>query len=597
MFVAEDTDFWNEDAGEGANPFSINKYSVDWDSDGTDMTLTHPQEMNYVGVMLGDVNNSWSAPDDAVKLPQSHLNQLEEDGIAPLEQWNLSPDADIEPPTINPTTADAVIENSGAGQVVYTASSFDNSATFSLTADSDPALSINSLSGAVTLAANPDYEYQSQYSFAVIATDAAGNESTAHAVTVEITNVDDAAPSITSGETGYAVDENSGAGEVVYTAAATDDADTSDGFSFSLAAGSDAAVSIDAVTGEVTLNTDPDHETQSQYSFTVVATDVAGNVSLGQAVILDITDVDDTAAIITSDETADAIDENSGSGQVIYTATADDSADVEYGQVTFSLAAGFDAGLSINATTGEVTLTADPDHETKSEYNFSVVAIDAAGNTSDAKAVTLDINNLDDTAPIITSSARAEDNNNTVDDVGNEVAVFGELNENSGAGQVIYTATADDSADVSDGFTFSLAAGFDAGLSVNTTTGEVTLTADPDHETKSEYNFSVIATDAEGNTSEAKAVTLDINDLDEVAPSIDSGDTGTSVDENSGADQVVYTATASDDADTSDGFSFSLADESLGFSIDAESGVVTTNADFAANYEDATVAKLYGSCL
>jgi hypothetical protein len=41
------------------------------------------------------------------------------------------------------------------------------------------------------------------------------------------------------------------------------------------------------------------------------------------------------------------------------------------------------------------------------------------------------------------------------------------------------------------------------------------------------------------------------------------------VNENSGAGQVVYTATAADGADTSDGFSFSLADDSLGFSIDA----------------------------
>jgi hypothetical protein len=37
---------------------------------------------------------------------------------------------------------------------------------------------------------------------------------------------------------------------------------------------------------------------------------------------------------------------------------------------------------------------------------------------------------------------------------------------------------------------------------------------------------------------------------------------------------------ATDDADTSDGLSFSLADDSLGFSIDASTGVVTTNADF-----------------
>jgi hypothetical protein len=404
MFVAEDTDFWNEDAGEGANPFSINKYSVDWDSDGTDMTLTHPQEMNYVGVMLGDVNNSWSAPDDAVKLPQSHLNQLEEDGIAPLEQWNLSPDADIEPPTINPTTADAVIENSGAGQVVYTASSFDNSATFSLTADSDPALSINSLSGAVTLAANPDYEYQSQYSFAVIATDAAGNESTAHAVTVEITNVDDAAPSITSGETGYAVDENSDAGQVVYTAAATDTDANVEGITFSLADDS-LGFSIDADTGVVTTNADfaADFEAAQSQSFTVVATDIAGNSS-EQVVTVAVNNLDEVAPTITSGDSAGSIDENSGAGSVIYTATADDSQDISAG-VTFSLAAGHDSSLSINAN-GEVILASDADFETNQSISFTVVASDAV-NEAVEQSVTLRVNNLDEVAPTITSGDSA----------------------------------------------------------------------------------------------------------------------------------------------------------------------------------------------
>ena len=69
----------------------------------------------------------------------------------------------------------------------------------------------------------------------------------------------------------------------------------------------------------------------------MVATDAAGNAS-EQSVTLDISDLDDTAPVVTSADVADAINENSGAGQVIYTATADDSADVS-GGVTFSLAA------------------------------------------------------------------------------------------------------------------------------------------------------------------------------------------------------------------------------------------------------------------
>ncbi|MDO6683800.1 cadherin domain-containing protein, partial [Oceanobacter sp. 5_MG-2023] len=91
------------------------------------------------------------------------------------------------------------------------------------------------------------------------------------------------------------------------------------------------------------------------------------------------------------------------------------------------------------------------------------------------------------------------------------------IDENSGAGQVVYTATATDTGDISDGVTFSLS-GDDAALfSINSSTGEVTLLADPDYETQSSYSFTVTATDGAGNHTD-QAVTLDVNDLDEIAP-------------------------------------------------------------------------------
>ena len=93
-----------------------------------------------------------------------------------------------------------------------------------------------------------------------------------------------------------------------------------EGLVYSLADGSDVALSIDSNTGVVSLGTDPDHETQDAYSFTVRATDAAGNAS-EQAVTLGINDLDDSAPVITSGAAAAAIDENSGIDQVVYTAT------------------------------------------------------------------------------------------------------------------------------------------------------------------------------------------------------------------------------------------------------------------------------------
>jgi hypothetical protein len=53
---------------------------------------------------------------------------------------------------------------------------------------------------------------------------------------------------------------------------------------------------------------------------------------------------------ITSGDAAVAIDENSGSDQVVYTATADDSLDdVADSPITFSLSSDSDAALSIDS--------------------------------------------------------------------------------------------------------------------------------------------------------------------------------------------------------------------------------------------------------
>ncbi|UTG92986.1 Calx-beta domain-containing protein [Geobacter sulfurreducens] len=404
---------------------------------------------------------------------------------------------EVAPSITSGPTAATIAENSGPGQVVYTAAADDSAdisggVTFSLKADGDAALfTIDAATGEVTLTGNPDYEAKPAYSFTVVAADAAGH-STEQTVTLAIDNLDEVAPSITSGPTAAAIAENSGSGQVVYTAAADDSADISGGVTFSLKADGDAALfTIDAATGEVTLTGNPDYEAKPAYSFTVVATDAAGH-STEQTVTLAIDNLDEVAPSITSGPTAAAIEENSGPGQVVYTAAADDSADIS-GGVTFSLKADGDAALfTIDAATGEVTLTGNPDYEAKPAYSFTVVATDAAGHSTE-QTVTLAIDNLDEVAPSITSGPTAD------------------IAENTGAGQVIYTAVADDAADISGGVTWSLKAGSDAALTIDAVTGAVTLADNPDHEAKSGYSFTVVATDAAGYSTE-QAVELSVLD-------------------------------------------------------------------------------------
>src|SRR5205823_1583324 len=98
-----------------------------------------------------------------------------------------------------------------------------NPVSYSLGGTDAAAFTINASTGAVTLTGSPDYEAKSSYSFDVTATDAVGNHTT-QTVSLAITNLDEVAPVFDSGTTATAIAENSGAGQVVYTAAATDPA-------------------------------------------------------------------------------------------------------------------------------------------------------------------------------------------------------------------------------------------------------------------------------------------------------------------------------------------------------------------------------------
>jgi methionine-rich copper-binding protein CopC len=73
--------------------------------------------------------------------------------------------------------------------------------------------------------------------------------------------------------------------------------------------------------------------------------------------------------------------------------------------------------------------------------------------------------------------------------------------------------TATDTGDISGGVHYSLKAGGDAAdFSIDSATGAVTLTGNPDYETQSSYAFTVVATDAAGHATE-QAVTLPIGNV------------------------------------------------------------------------------------
>ncbi|MDO9219148.1 MAG: cadherin-like domain-containing protein, partial [Lacisediminimonas sp.] len=227
-------------------------------------------------------------------------------------------------------------------------------------------------------------------------------------------------------------------------------------------------------------------------------------------------------------------------GSISNGAYSDDTAPLIGG--TLSVALNEDLVLAVyrdgvkigNATVSGTSWTfADSGLSSGSSYSYSVRVEDPSSVTNGASSAAYSIT-VDTVGPSISSAASVS------------------INENTGSSQVVYTATSTDSGSGGTVYSLKPATGDVTAFSINSTTGAVTLTGNPNFETKSSYTFTVVATDAAGNASE-KIVTLAVNNLDEVAPTITSSTTATAINENSGAGQVVYTATSTDAGDIATG--------------------------------------------
>ena len=523
-----------------------------------------------------------TTPDYETKASYSFTVVATSGSLAAVEQAVTVAVTDVNesgPTFTSGATGDALAENTevGTGTAVYTAGATPATAgktiTYSLSNAGDASsFSIDGTSGAVTFTAatTPDHEMKASYTFTVIATEADNAVTTSQVVTIAVTDLNDVAPTITSGATGAALAENTevAATTAIYTATGTFDVDA---IVWSLKADSDSGLSIDSGTGAVTFDsaTTPDHETKASYSFTVVAT--SGSLAaVEQAVTVAVTDLNDVAPTITSGATGAALAENTevAATTAIYTATGTFDVDA----IVWSLKADSDSGLSIDSGTGAVTfdVATTPDHETKASYSFTVVAT-SGSLAAVEQAVTVAVTDLNDVAPTITSGATGA-----------------ALTENTevAATTAIYTATG--TFDV-DAIVWSLKADSDSGLSIDSGTGAVTFddATTPDYETKASYSFTVVATSGSLAAVE-QAVTIAVTDVNEAGPTFTSGATGTALDENTevGTSTAVYTAGATPAvAGKAITYSLSNAGDVSSFSIDVTSGAVTFTAATTPDYE------------
>ena len=91
LFVKEGDSLWDPSANGGEGAFVLDERNVEWDSDGLSFVDPLTANVNFVGVLLGDVNGSWSAPEDSTSLDLEYFSALEDAGVGPVEQWHAFP--------------------------------------------------------------------------------------------------------------------------------------------------------------------------------------------------------------------------------------------------------------------------------------------------------------------------------------------------------------------------------------------------------------------------------------------------------------------------------------------------------------------------
>ena len=309
------------------------------------------------------------------------------------------------PPVITPIPSLWVAENSGTYQPVYTVTSSDETGvSFSIKqglSDDAGQFTIDASTGLVRLIPSPDFETQAQYQLTVVATDAFGNSEEQ----LVVLNIDD----LHTGHANLIMAD----GTVVYDSEITTNINTP-----TIRISAPPLSTVEIFDGEISLGTftagsDPASSTFTlpeladgvhniYYQYTPVGGG-EGTTSDRSGTPLSIT-IDSTPPSITSSSTATAIDENSGAGQVVYTATSSDASAI------YSLSGEDASYFSIESSTGVVTLTDNPDYETKNVYVFTLHAIDDNSNISE-QLVRLSINNEKPAKP-----ALFDGNNVIVDD-------------------------------------------------------------------------------------------------------------------------------------------------------------------------------------
>jgi len=433
-------------------------------------------------------------------------------------------------PAISSSANFSAAENQTSIGSISASDADGDSLTYSLSGTDASSLSISS-SGVLSFNSAPDYEAKASYSATVGVTD--GTNAISQNVTINISNLNDNSPAISS-NANFSADENQ-------TSAGSISASDADGgtLTYSLS-GTDASSLSISSSGVLSFNSAPDYETKASYAATVTVSD--GSNTATQNITISIIDKNDNAPIITSDAVF-AVNENQTAAGTITATDADSSS------LTYAISGTDASSLSISSS-GVLTFGSAPDYETKTSYAITANVSDNTDTTS--QNVTININNLNDNNPAISSGASFSPNENQTS--------IGSVSASDADG---------------DSLTYSLS-GTDASSLAISSSGVLTFGSAPDYEVKNSYAVTVGVTD--GTNAVSQNITVGVVNLNDNNPAISS-----SASFSAAENQTAIGSVSAADAD-GDSLTYSLSGTDASSLAISSSGVLTfiNSPDFEA---------------
>gem|GEM_PF-6864539 len=251
--------------------------------------------------------------------------------------------------------------------------------------------------------------------------------------------------------------------------------------------------------GTITLSeiADLNYNIKNIYNLEVVVTDTYQKSLVAQLEVAVEKYTNSENPILITNETSISVDENQ-----IQLLTIESKGGTP--ELTYSLSGIDSSYFKINSNIGLVSFITAPDYETKNSYLISLVVTDSLNNTA-SKEITVTINDIDDTAPVISN-----DTSISVDENQTSALTINASDENT--------------------ITYGIDGTDKEYFNVDSSTGVVTFINAPDYEGKRAYSIVLVTKDSFNNKS-ALNVTININDLDDTPPKLLNAST-ISVDEN-----------------------------------------------------------------